>query len=516
MRRNQTVVNEEVKFSDSVELVSTTDTRGIITYANSAFCQVAGYEADELLGKNHNIVRHPDMPKAAYKDLWTHLEKGESWHGIVKNLCKDGRYYWVDAFITPIYEGKKLTGYQSVRVKPKAEQVERATAFYKLVNEGRKLKQAELNYAQKAMFFAVVVAFAAILTTFTSGWFAGLSIIVLSVIGLITFKTELIDIPKMAQELKLEYDSVSRYVLAGRGVSGVVKFHLGLHKAMRRTILGRTLDATQELNKIAQNTLAMVERTTQGIHQQKVEMQQISAAIKLMSEGSQTVMTSTEDTNQRVQLANEKCSGAKELIVRGRDSVSGLAGIVEQASETADELMQASDKVSETVGEIDSIADQTNLLALNAAIEAARAGETGRGFSVVADEVRALSTRTQESAANTMGSLAEMRNTLQGWVGKMHESRDNAERSAEQANQSAEAIQDIYTMIETISDHLRGIVRETEAQDGMCHDIENNISAIQVVADDNASLAVEMEDNARALTDNIQRMVGMANAFGKK
>jgi methyl-accepting chemotaxis protein len=320
----------------------------------------------------------------------------------------------------------------------------------------------------------------------------------------------------MAQELKLEYDSVSRYVLAGRGVSGVVKFHLGLHKAMRRTILGRTLDATQELNKIAQNTLAMVERTTQGIHQQKVEMQQISAAIKLMSEGSQTVMTSTEDTNQRVQLANEKCSGAKELIVRGRDSVSGLAGIVEQASETADELMQASDKVSETVGEIDSIADQTNLLALNAAIEAARAGETGRGFSVVADEVRALSTRTQESAVNTMGSLAEMRNTLQGWVGKMHESRDNAERSAEQANQSAEAIQDIYTMIETISDHLRGIVRETEVQDGMCHDIENNISAIQVVADDNASLAVEMEDNARALTDNIQRMVGMANAFGKK
>jgi aerotaxis receptor len=109
MRRNQTVVNEEVKFSDSVELVSTTDTRGIITYANSAFCQVAGYEADELLGKNHNIVRHPDMPKAAYKDLWTHLEKGESWHGIVKNLCKDGRYYWVDAFITPIYEGKKLS-----------------------------------------------------------------------------------------------------------------------------------------------------------------------------------------------------------------------------------------------------------------------------------------------------------------------------------------------------------------------------------------------------------------------
>ena len=88
--------------------------------------------------------------------------------------------------------------------------------------------------------------------------------------------------------------------------------------------------------------------------------------------------------------------------------------------------------------------------------------------------------------------------------------------SAEQANQSADSIQDIYTMIEGISDHLTGIVSATETQDGMCTNIENNISAIQTVADDNAFLAQEMEDNARALSDNIQRMVGMTNAFGSK
>ncbi len=100
-KRNQSIIDEEVKFSE--ELVSTTDLRGVITYANDAFCRVAGYSYDELVGKNHNLVRHPDMPKAAFHDLWQHLKLGNSWRGAVKNRCKDGRYYWVDAFVTPIF-----------------------------------------------------------------------------------------------------------------------------------------------------------------------------------------------------------------------------------------------------------------------------------------------------------------------------------------------------------------------------------------------------------------------------
>jgi aerotaxis receptor len=107
-RRNQYVVDQEVQFAPGEELVSTTDTRGVITYANSAFCQVAGYSEEELLGKNHNLVRHPDMPAAAFTDLWSHLKQGQSWRGMVKNRCKDGRYYWVDAFVTPIYQHQQL------------------------------------------------------------------------------------------------------------------------------------------------------------------------------------------------------------------------------------------------------------------------------------------------------------------------------------------------------------------------------------------------------------------------
>ena len=117
MRRNQSLIDEEVTFEEHQELVSTTDLRGVITYANNEFCSIAGYEMDELINKNHNIVRHPDMPKAAFKEMWDTLKQGHSWRGAVKNLCKDGRYYWVDAFVTPIFEHGQLIGYQSVRVK---------------------------------------------------------------------------------------------------------------------------------------------------------------------------------------------------------------------------------------------------------------------------------------------------------------------------------------------------------------------------------------------------------------
>ncbi|MCT7656661.1 PAS domain-containing protein [Oceanimonas sp. NS1] len=100
-KRNQHVIDEEVSYGEREQLVSTTDKRGVITYANEVFCQVAGYTADELVGKNHNLVRHPDMPRAAFRDLWEHVQRGQAWRGAVKNRCKDGRYYWVDAYVTP-------------------------------------------------------------------------------------------------------------------------------------------------------------------------------------------------------------------------------------------------------------------------------------------------------------------------------------------------------------------------------------------------------------------------------
>ena len=115
-------MNEEVQFSQSDILLSTTDLDGNVKYANKIFCDVAGYTLDELQGNPHNMVRHPDMPKAAFQDLWQYIKSGQSWMGPVKNQCKNGDYYWVNAFVTPIKNAEgTIFEYQSVRTKPDKE-----------------------------------------------------------------------------------------------------------------------------------------------------------------------------------------------------------------------------------------------------------------------------------------------------------------------------------------------------------------------------------------------------------
>ena len=113
-------------------LVSQTDEKGIIRFANDDFCKIAGYTIEELVGQPHNIVRHPDMPKAAFKDLWTTIKNGKIWSGYVKNKTKDGGYYWVYATIFPMKDPQSgATFYMSCRRKPSAREIEEAIALYK-------------------------------------------------------------------------------------------------------------------------------------------------------------------------------------------------------------------------------------------------------------------------------------------------------------------------------------------------------------------------------------------------
>jgi aerotaxis receptor len=102
-------MGKEVKLDKSIMIVSETDTKGNIIYANKDFCKIAGYSKDELIGKPHNLVRHKDMPKAAFKDLWETINKGETWNGIVKNKCKNGDYYWVNATAYEIIQNGNKT-----------------------------------------------------------------------------------------------------------------------------------------------------------------------------------------------------------------------------------------------------------------------------------------------------------------------------------------------------------------------------------------------------------------------
>ena len=127
-------IDEEYSFEKGL-IVSSTDLKGIITYANRKFCEIAGYSKHELVGQNHNIVRHPDMPKNAFKELWDTVQAGKEWTGIVKNLRKDGRYYWVYSHISPIYIDGELVGYSAARRPASTTEIEESIPIYKKLLE---------------------------------------------------------------------------------------------------------------------------------------------------------------------------------------------------------------------------------------------------------------------------------------------------------------------------------------------------------------------------------------------
>jgi aerotaxis receptor len=123
-------IDEEFKFEGRA-IVSETDLNGIITFANRKFCEISGYTKEELIGQPHNIIRHPDMPKKAFETMWNTIKQGNVWSGLVKNLRKDGRYYWVETTITPIQdETGAITKYAAARKGASETAIEEAEALY--------------------------------------------------------------------------------------------------------------------------------------------------------------------------------------------------------------------------------------------------------------------------------------------------------------------------------------------------------------------------------------------------
>jgi len=172
MKNNQPVTNVEQTMVENDILVSKTDLKGAITFCNRAFAEISGFTEQELYGQNHNIVRHPDMPAAAFKDLWEKMEAGKPWIGIVKNRCKNGDFYWVKASVTPIIDDGRVIEYMSVRNKPTVQEVKDAEELYRQFNNNTfkgpgvvaKLasKIASLSVSVKLFFMTTLVALASI------------------------------------------------------------------------------------------------------------------------------------------------------------------------------------------------------------------------------------------------------------------------------------------------------------------------------------------------------------------
>lgn len=145
MRNNQPVTQREYTLDDEVVLISRSDLKGNVTYANAAFVEVSGYTRDELMGSPHNLIRHPDMPEAAYADFWKTIQSGATWQGTVKNRRKNGDHYWVSSTVAPLRDGDRIVGYTSVRRKAPAESIALAETVYKEIREKGKSRRYALS-----------------------------------------------------------------------------------------------------------------------------------------------------------------------------------------------------------------------------------------------------------------------------------------------------------------------------------------------------------------------------------
>ena len=425
MRVNLPVTQNEVVISDTQAIVSTTDAKGVITYVNSYFLEVSGFDEDELIGKAHNIVRHPDMPVEAYADMWKVLKSGESWTGIVKNRCKNGDFYWVRANMTALSENDQIVGYMSVRNKPTRDEIQKAEAAYKLFRDGQ-AKGLAIRYGEvvstglssylrnwlnmplsvhlMAGFGGIVLALAALLAYALLAEPLSHTVLVggSAFIALLVFQMWYWLYVSVAAPMELAI-KVGR-TIAGGDVSGRIDAPRvdGIGKVMRtlrqvninlttivrdvRTNVVQIRDATSE---IASGNLNLSQRT----EEQASNLEEIAASLE-------EFVSNMRQSEENAQQANQLAAEASVITSKGGQAIS-LVG------NTMNEISASANKIVDIIGLIDGIAFQTNILALNAAVEAARAGEQGRGFAVVAGEVRSLAARSAAAAKEIKELIGE-------------------------------------------------------------------------------------------------------------
>lgn len=497
----------EQNFSAKQILLSTTDLKGRVTYANSDFCQIAGYSQDELNGHGHNIVRHSDMPKAAFANLWSTIKSGKPWMGPVKNSCKNGDHYWVNAYVTPIKDKQgKIFEYQSIRTSLDIKTKARANKLYQqMKSDTVPLRQKVTNidmtlYVQNLLLFICFFMAASALSTLIP-LFISLPLLTLTLLTwLLLFRWRLSYIKLITKAEQVFDNPLMSYLYSGSTDKlGHIHLALNMRKAELNAIIGRVTDLTQAVNHIAQETANNGNHIAQMLAEQNQELEHVATAIKQMNTAINEVASSvTGAANSSYQgkiISETGVQAVNETVM----SIQSLSAQLTNVESVIGQLANGRHDIAAISDEISSIADQTNLLALNAAIEAARAGEQGRGFAVVAEEVRALAQRTQQSTEEISKTLAALnKESLQA----MEEISDGVvlvEKCVDFAKNTGGSLHDINKEVDKISAINHQVAASIEEQSVVANQINNNTNSIKEIA----NLGVEHGNKTRHLSQSL-------------
>ncbi len=506
MRINLPITQNCYDFPADQTLISITDLKGRITYCNPNFIEVSGFTRAELIGQPHNLVRHPDMPDEAFRDMWETIQAGMPWTALIKNRRKNGDYYWVRANATPMRNGARIVGYLSVRTHAPQDEIQEAEALYAAMRRDAERGQrvhvlhrgAVLNNSllgRVGRLFSFGLRGQIILSTLFMAAVAPLAYVIgkpygapewvpalagLAAAALVARRLVRIGVAPLREVIStanmLAAGDLTQYVrVDGRGEIGQLQLGLAQLAVSMRTVVRDVREEVVKLRsgagEIASGNRDMSART----ESQAGSLEETAAAIEQIS----------HTVHQTTGMAESGAGMARETVGAAQRSHEAVQNVVT----TMHEISQASQRIGDIIQVIEGVAFQTNILALNAAVEAARAGEQGKGFAVVASEVRALAQRTTQ-AAKEIRALIE-------------ESGQRVRLGEQRAGEARTRMDEVVDAIQRVTDSLEHINDASQQQSSGIGQVNTAVTQLDQITQQNAAMVEELAAAASSLDEQV-------------